>query len=173
MTPEIVEEARIACRELRLIGKSRKRERRPTDDELAKLREHFSRRDRRSNIPMGDILDFAIESARREAEICRLEWSDNDAAARTGLVRDAKHPTEREGNHKRFKYTTEAWGIAGRQPRTGKYIFPYDPKSVGAAFTRACNLLGIEDLRFHDVGGGGTEGSGLATGLAASGSGSS
>jgi integrase len=37
------------------------------------------------------------------------------------------------------------------QPRGSEYIFPYDPKSVGAAFTRACQLLGIKDLRFHDL----------------------
>lgn len=37
------------------------------------------------------------------------------------------------------------------QPQTNQYIFPYDPRSVGAAFTRACRLLGIQDLRFHDL----------------------
>jgi hypothetical protein len=26
---------------------------------------------------MCDIIDFAIQSARRQAEICRLEWEDN------------------------------------------------------------------------------------------------
>jgi integrase len=100
---------------------------------------------------MQAIMDFAIASARREAEICRLEWRDNDAATRTSLVRDAKHPTSKDGNHRRFKYTPEAWAIAANQPRTSGYIFPYDPKSVGAAFTRACHVLGIEDLRFHDL----------------------
>ena len=32
-----------------------------------------------------------------------------------------------------------------------EFIFPYSPKSVGAAFTRACHFLGIADLRFHDL----------------------
>ena len=100
---------------------------------------------------MLDIMWFAIGSARREAEICRLEWTDNDVDGRTGLVRDAKHPTAKEGNHKRFKYTADAWKIVQRQPRTREYIFPYDPKSIGAAFTRACRVLGIADLRFHDL----------------------
>ena len=149
--PEIVQEARTACRELRLIGKSRRRERRPTPSELALLRAHFERCDRRSAIPMGDIVDFAIHSARREAEICRLEWEDNDPLGRTGMVRDAKHPRAKDGNHRRFKYTPEAWAIVERQPRRSEYIFPYNPKSVGAAFTRACHVLGIEDLRFHDL----------------------
>jgi hypothetical protein len=37
--PEVVQEARNACRALRLIGKPRKRSRRPTADELARLRD--------------------------------------------------------------------------------------------------------------------------------------
>lgn len=49
--PQIVQEARIACREFRLIGKSRRRERRPTVDELAKLDAHFATRDRRASLP--------------------------------------------------------------------------------------------------------------------------
>jgi integrase len=149
--PEITQEASSACRELRLIGKPRRRARRPRAGELARLRDYFVCRDRRAQIPMQAIVDFAIASARREAEICRLEWRDNDAATRTGLVRDAKHPTSKDGNHRRFKYTPEAWAIAANQPKTSGYIFPYDPKSVGTAFTRACHVLGIEDLRFHDL----------------------
>lgn len=47
--------------------------------------------------------------------------------------------------------TPEAWAIVERRPRTSDYIFPYDPKSVGTAFTRATRLLGIVDLRFHDL----------------------
>ena len=149
--PEITHEARGACRELRLIAKPRRRARRPSAEELARLREYFARRDRRARIPMQAVMDFAIASARREAEICRLEWRDNEPASRTGVVRDAKHPTAKDGNHRRFKYTAEAWAIVERQPRTSEYIFPYDPNSVGAAFTRACHVLGIEDLRFHDL----------------------
>jgi len=99
--PEIVHEARSACRELRLVAKPRKRSRRPTPEELGRLREHFARRDRRARIPMSAIMEFAIASARREAEICRLEWLDDDTETRTGIVRDAKHPTAREGNHRR------------------------------------------------------------------------
>lgn len=149
--PEIVQQARTACRELRLVGKPRKRSRRPTAEELKRLREHFRSRDRRATIPMQAIVDFAIASARRESEICRLEWRDNDKATRTGMVRDAKHPTAKDGNHRRFKYTPEAWALVTAQPETSEYIFPYDPKSVGTAFTRACKLLGIQDLRFHDL----------------------
>jgi integrase len=130
--PSIVQEARTACRELRLIAKARKRDRRFAPDERARLRDYFERRDRRAEIPMNDVLDFAIESTRRQAEICRLRWEDNDARTRTGLVRDAKHPFGKEGNHRRFKYTPEAWAIVQRQPRTSEFVFPYNAKSIGA-----------------------------------------
>ena len=100
---------------------------------------------------MREILWFAMYSARREAEICRLEWRDLNPSERTGLVRDAKHPRTKKGNHRQFKFTLEAWEIAGRQPRGADYVFPYKPKSIGAAFTRACHLLGIQDLTFHDL----------------------
>jgi integrase len=149
--PEIVLEARQACSELRLTGKARKRARRPTADELARLRDYFARRDKRAQIPMLSVMEFALTSARREAEICRLQWKDNDEATQTGMVRDAKHPTSKEGNHRRFKYPPGAWAVVKSQPRTSEFIFPYDPRSVGAAFTRACHFLEIADLRFHDL----------------------
>jgi integrase len=151
VNPEVVAQARSACSELRLIGKPKRRTRRPTTDELTRLREHFKSRDLRAEIPMAAVMDFAIASARRESEICRLEWRDNDKATRTGMVRDAKHPTGKAGNHRRFKYTPEGWALVVAQPKTSEYIFPYDPKSIGTAFTRACRLLGIQDLRFHDL----------------------
>jgi len=50
--PEVVQQARNACRELRLIGRARRRARRPTPEELARLREYFARRDQRSTIRM-------------------------------------------------------------------------------------------------------------------------
>ena len=150
VNPDIVDEARRACRELRLIGRSRKRTRRPTVAELEKLDVHFSQQ-RHARIPMRDIVQFAVVSARREAEICELLWSDNDGDSRTGLVRDAKHPQKKEGNHKPFKYTAEGWEIVQRQAQTRERIFPYNPKSVSTAFTRACKVLGIRDLTFHDL----------------------
>jgi hypothetical protein len=44
--PEVAQEAREACATLRLIGKARKRVRRPTPQELARLRDYFAARDR-------------------------------------------------------------------------------------------------------------------------------
>jgi integrase len=74
--PEIVQGVRNACAELRLIGKARKRARGPTPEELEQLRDYFAHRDKRPRTPMLTVLEFALASARRESEICRLEWQD-------------------------------------------------------------------------------------------------
>jgi integrase len=147
-----VEDAAVVCRKHRLIAKAGQRERRPTPDEIKLLSDYFQRRDKRAQLPMYDIFWFAIHSARRQGEITRILFADNDSVNLTGLVRDAKHPTKKEGNHRRFKYTQEAWEIVEQQPKTedGR-IFPYEERSVSAAFTRACHANGIEDLRFHDL----------------------
>jgi integrase len=151
VNPSVVDQARVTCNMLRLIKRPNRREIRPTPEQLDQLTEHFQRRDQRSEIPMTDIMWFAIHSSRREAEICRLRWIDNDPQYHTGLVRDAKHPFRKAGNHRRFKYTAEAWEIAARQPQTSDFIFPYKPQTISAAFTRACKVLGIADLTFHDL----------------------
>lgn len=147
-----IEDATVVCRKHKLIGKPAVRDRRPTAEEIKLLDDYFGHRDGRARIPMQDIFWFAIHSARRQGEITRLLVSDNDEEALTGLVRDAKHPSKKEGNHRRFKYTQEAWEIAKRQPasKDGR-IFPYEEKSISAAFTRACHANGIEDLTFHDL----------------------
>lgn len=147
----VIEDAIAFCRAHKLIARPEQRERRPTPDELQRLSEYFSGEHRRYKIPMHDVMWFAVNSGRREAEITRLQWSDNDEVHHTGVVRDLKHPRKKEGNHREFKYTAAAWDIVKRQPKNGDLIFPYNPKTISAAFTRACHFLEIEDLKFHDL----------------------
>lgn len=150
----VIEDACIILREHKLIARPKRRDRRPTREELWKLSRYFWRkqhRDHRMKIPMLDIMWFQIYSTRRDSETCRILWSDNNDEKQTGMVRDAKHPREKKGNHRRFKYHKRAWKIVERQPKTDEAIFPHNPKSVSTAFTRACKVLGIEDLRLHDL----------------------
>lgn len=148
-----VRDARPALRHLKLVGKSRKRDRRPTQDELNRIRAHFDAQAWRMQLPMRDIMDFAILTAKREGEITRLLRPDLDETTKTALVRDAKHPRSKEGNHRRFPLLGDAWAIVGRQPVHPKddRIFPYKADSVGTAWRRACTALKIEDLTFHDL----------------------
>src|SRR5690606_35494496 len=148
-----VAEARPVLRLLKMVGKSKRRDRRPTPDELRRLHAHFAESAWRSQIPMNDLVEFAIASAKREGEICRLLWSDLDESNRTLLLRDAKHPRKKAGNHKRFPLLGAAWDVVQRQRRIDgeDRICPYNSQSVGTSFTRACKALGIEDLHFHDL----------------------
>jgi integrase len=147
----VIDNANEVLKAEKLISKAKNRSRRPTADELDALTEFFERRDkRRSNMPMKDIMWFAIHSARRQSEITDLLFSDNDEDSQTGAVRDLKHPTERD-RIRRFKYTPEAWEIVRRQGHDNDRIFPYEPRSVGSAFRQACKLLDIRDLHFHDL----------------------
>jgi integrase len=148
-----VVEARPALRLVKLISKSRKRDRRPTADELRRLKEYFESNAWRSIIPMPTVIDVAIATARRESEITRLLRSDIDIEKRTALLRDAKHPRDKNGNHKRFPLLGLAWQIVKDQPVIADEdrIFPYNSKSIGTAFTRACKALNIVDLHFHDL----------------------
>lgn len=148
---QAIDEAAHASRHLKLTAKSRQRDRRPTQHELDTLREWFARDDGRREIPMHELIDFAVASARREDEMCRLLWKDIDRKTMTATVRDMKNPEQTKGNDIVVKLTHEALAVIDRQPRHHERVFPYNPKSVSSAFTRACIVLGIKDLRFHDL----------------------
>jgi len=67
------------------------------------------------------------------------------------LVRDMKHPGDKKGNNVYCELTPEALAIVKSMPRDEERIFPHSTDAISAAFTRACRILGIEDLRFHDL----------------------
>lgn len=138
-------------RRRRVVQKSRKRERRLTAKEEKALLAHFAERDARAELPMTDIMRFALATARRQEEITRLLWRDLDEKKGIAMLDDVKHPRQKKGNRRSFRMLAEAWAIIERQPKTDARVFPFEPKSIGAAFTRACRLLGIKDLHFHDL----------------------
>lgn len=139
-----------ACKRLGLVSKSTERTRRPTIEELDKLLEAFGRRSMRAGSPpMMHVTAFAIYSTRRQEEITRLRWADLEPGRI--LVRDMKNPGEKMGNHVWCDLVPEAEEIIASMPRTGDLIFPYDGRAISAAFARTCQVLGIEDLHFHDL----------------------
>ena len=126
-----------------LIAASHKRDRLPTPRELLMLTRYLDK-------PTRTCMWFALYSARRQSEITRLEWGDIDHNGKTLLVRDLKHPTIKK-LHKRAKLPKSAYKIIMKQEKTSKYIFPYNPRTIGHYFANACQMLGIEDLRWHDT----------------------
>lgn len=152
----IFEEAIPVLIDMKLIGKSDKRTRRPTEVELDKLRIGLRERESyRSNgavrIPFCDILEFSILTCMRIGEVCALRWEDLNESHKTVVVRDRKDPRKKEGNHMIVPLLAESFDIVMRQPKQGELIFPYNSRSVTAGFQRVRNALGIEDLRYHDL----------------------
>jgi integrase len=145
------DDAVTVIKKLGLIRKGNERNRRPTLEELDRLMKHFGRvRDHRpSSIPMQKIVAFALFSTRRQEEITLLRWDDLDKDRI--LVRDMKHPGDKKGNNVYCDLAPEALAIIKSMPQDAERIFPYSTDAISAAFTRACRLLGIEDLRFHDL----------------------
>jgi integrase len=144
---QAVEDATSLLRGAKAIGAGKRRTRRPTLDEMNRIMAHLNCRDGRAQVPMKEIVLFALFSARRQEEICRIRWEDMDGDRI--LVRDMKHP--RQVRDSWVFLTDEAKAVIDRQPRTDARIFPYESKSVSAAFIRACKFLAIQDLRFHDL----------------------
>ena len=157
VSPEPVDLARIALKRLGLVGKGRERDRRPTVDELDRIIAYLDANPRQL-IPVGRIVKFAVATAMRQEEICRIVWEDVDVVGRTVMVRDRKDPRDKAGNDQKVPLLEatgfDAWALLQEQkPFSGQSerVFPYNGRSVGTAFRRACRELGIKDLHFHDL----------------------
>ena len=149
-----LEDAAVHCRKNRLIDRSDERDRRPTSEELAALRKYFSRGDGRCSFDMNTIVDFAIESTRRQSEITRLCWEDYNPDTRVCKLLGPKDPKNKKQRKKiPFKLTQEAAAIIDAQPRIPgeSRIFPIKPSAIRRRWERACEKLGIDDLHFHDL----------------------
>lgn len=156
---EAIEDAVESARAVRLIGRPKRRDRRPAPEELELLDKHFSQQSFRkdgTSPPMRLIMWLAIYTCRRQEELCGLLLADMDRESSSCMVRDMKHPDGSAGNNKVARMSEQAWQVVDAILRDfpssdKKRLLPFDSKSVSASFTRACKLLGIEDLRFHDL----------------------
>jgi len=151
--PHAMADARRVLKKLGYNMKSRERDRRPTLGELDKLLTHFRgiQFRRPTSINMLKMAGFALFSTRRQEEITRIQWADLDEVGQRVLVRDMKNPGQKIGNDVWCHLPLEAWAILQTMPKTLPEIFPYSAESVSTSWTRACQILGIEDLHFHDL----------------------
>ncbi len=159
------DKATAQLRKTRQISASKKRDRLPTSDELIALTEYFTTKWLHScgTYPMHLIMWFAIFSCRREAELTRMELLDYDSENELWKIRDLKNPNGSQGNNKDFlvledcqKVINELMNpiVQNRMLKNGydeKYLIPLSPKAISRNFSNACKLLGIENLRFHDL----------------------
>jgi integrase len=159
LDPQTIKDTFIVGKKLGVTGKGRSRDRRPAIAELDLLIEHFIGAEARRHglTPMSKIVPFALFSTRRQEEITRIEWPDYQGDR--VLVRDMKNPGEKIGNDTWVDLPPEAQAYIEAMPRVAKQIFPYTTDAIGAAFTRACYVLGIntedmpdaERLHFHNL----------------------
>lgn len=152
-------------RKSKIITKGKVRDRLPTADELQLLTNYFYKGWKRvyAAIPMHLIMWFAIYSGRREDEICSMRLADFDKLNNQWLIRDVKNPNGSAGNHKYMHLEPFALKLIQEflRPDTRErmlslgyskeLLIPANTKTISAYFTRACQYLGIEDLRFHDL----------------------
>lgn len=159
------DKATSQLRKTRQISSSQKRDRLPTNEELLALTKYFAQKWHNANYsyPMHLIIWFAIYSCRREAEITRMELGDFDSYNHSWKIRDLKNPTGSKGNHKDFNVLPSCQKIIEllskkevreRMLKRGyseKNLIPLSPKTIGGEFRKACKILGIQDLKFHDL----------------------
>jgi integrase len=148
-----MKDAITVARRMGIISRSVQRDRRPTLEELDELLAHFVERRKRTPqaMPMHKVIAFALFSTRRQTEITQIAWDDYQKQHKRALVRDMKHPGEKIGNDTWVDLTVEAIRVIESMPKNRAEIFPYSADAITANFTRACKLLGIDDLHFHDL----------------------
>ncbi|MBU2758801.1 tyrosine-type recombinase/integrase [Acidithiobacillus sulfurivorans] len=163
LSMEAIGDATELCRAERLVARSRKRKRRLKREEIEKICERFlSLGHRKSSPPMYLIFWFAIYSCRRQSEIMSMRLSDYDQDRGIWLVRNIKNPGGSQGNDQWMHITDalqpvikaaieDADLVARRKMMQDDRLFPFDPKTIGTYWTRHMQILGIEDLHFHDL----------------------
>jgi integrase len=147
------EATRLALSTTGALGKGKKRDRRVSDAEVAELLAYF--REQQSTVPMVDIVKFCLATGMRISEVSRLQWRDFDRDAKTIMVRDRKHPSEKIGNNQLVPLLSatgfDALEIILRQPKTEPRIFPYNHRTVSSYFTDAVKEVQLDDLHLHDL----------------------
>lgn len=152
-------------RNLRIVASSNQRSRRPTEEELVKLRDYFC--GKKSSVPMWELVLFAITTALRLGEIVGvggIVWDDVDVNNRLLTVRARKDPESPQGFDMTIPLlrgpvvvTREIFDpldVILRQKtayaRTGR-VFPFAETTITDYFRTACAELQVNDLHFHDL----------------------
>lgn len=147
-------DARESIKHRGLKVRSTERTREPTDDELARLYAYW-RANPRQRIDMPTLCDFALATAMRLGEICRLQVDDVDREAKTVIIRERKDPQDKANNDQTVPLLPAAWAILAPliEGRTEGDVFGVRAASASTAFTRACQAVTppVVDLHFHDL----------------------
>jgi integrase len=116
----------------------RGRDRRVTPEEYALLK---------VTPKIGHLIELAVETGMRRGELMRVQWRDLNLIKRTLHIPETKTDTPRT-----IPLTNRATEIFQSLPRNidGK-VFHMPPDVLTHRFRMACEIYGIEGLRFHDL----------------------
>ena len=99
-------------------------------------------------------MDFALVTAMRVGEICRISFEDVNREQKTVLIRDRKDPKQKIGNNQivpllpaAMRIVEARWEVLGAKGR----IFPYRAPYVSETWYHSTRKLQIDDLTFHDL----------------------
>jgi integrase len=152
-----------------LIGKAMPRKRVATDEEVVMLLDYYAAHPGRK-LRMPDFIAAGLSTTRRRGELCRMmhgdiDWNRKDEHGNPTpmyMIRDLKHPTKKDGNHKWFPLFPEFAEIIKSQPRKDpndpeERVFPFIPECVSQSFitakkaiAKAAGNQAILTLRLHD-----------------------
>ncbi len=138
------DKAMIFLKGQKVIGTSDERERRTTDDEIARVLSFA-----KTSLPLQDLVRFQVVTAMRRGETLSLLWKElGDDGKTIGIWR--KHPDQGK-RYVRVPLLPEAVALIQKQSKVSERIFPYTPVSISSAWKRAVAAAGVEDLRWHDL----------------------
>lgn len=150
---KIATDARASLKVRGMDTRSKERTREPSDDELHRLFSYWES-NRRQKIDMPMLCKFALATGMRQNEICSLQVEDVSRERRTVVIRNRKDPQKKAGNDQTVPLLPDAWEIVDSLLNSrdeGPLFQGVRAASVSTAFTRACAVLGIKDLHFHDL----------------------
>ncbi len=93
------------------------------------------------------IVQFAIETAMRRAEICGLLWENVNLSGRVAMLPDTKN-----GTFRRVPLSSVAVSVLATIPRRlDGLVWDVKADTVTRSFERCCKRAGITGLTFHDL----------------------
>ncbi len=124
------------------------RERRLQQGELQRLFAAIEAQSGRAAPWLKGCIALALETGMRAGELLSLEWRQVDLTSAVIRLEVTKNGTSRL-----VPLSEYAESVLSALPCTGVRVIPnfYDTSGLDRAFKRACQLAGIDGLRFHDL----------------------
>jgi integrase len=117
-----------------------------TDEEVEKLLQALEPTGRRSHWTKPAV-QLALATAMRRGELLSLRWEHVDLQNRTAFLPDTKN-----GDSRTVPLSTSAIQVLADLPRhISGFVLPVKFFTLDAAFNRARNRAGLDDVRFHDL----------------------